>query len=179
MQSGHAATVRRRVIALFFLGLLLLAILSLGLGRAFGSWGTLRFGALNGILGSAMFTGGLAIVVWSVRTLYASGTGTPAPAVPTLHLVTQGPYACSRNPMTLGALLMYLGIGIGIGSGPVIVLTVAVFAVLLLFISNHETQELAGRFGAEYMDYTQRTPFLVTCRLGRETIWTDNEGPSS
>jgi len=170
---------RRRVIALFFLGLLLLAILSLGLGRAFGNWGMLRLGALNGILGSAMFTGGLAIVIWSVRTLYTIGTGTPAPAVPTLQLVEKGPYAWSRNPMTLGALVMYLGIGVGIGSGPVIVLTVGVFAVLLLFISIHEKQELADRFGAEYMDYTQRTPFPVGCRLGRETMGRDKERPSS
>jgi protein-S-isoprenylcysteine O-methyltransferase Ste14 len=158
------------VVALFFLGLLLLAILSLGLVKAFGSRGMLRLGALNGILGSAMFAGGLGIVIWSVWTLFTIGTGTPAPAVPTLQLVTRGPYASSRNPMTLGALLMYLGIGIGMGSGPVIVLTAGVFAVLLLFISIHETRELADRFGAAYVEYRKRTPFLVTCRLGREEI---------
>jgi len=82
------------------------------------------------------------------------------PKVATQKLVTNGPYAYSRNPMTLGALLVYLGIGVWMGSGVVIALTVIVFSGLLTFIYVHETRELTERFGNEYLEYRKRTPFL-------------------
>jgi protein-S-isoprenylcysteine O-methyltransferase Ste14 len=125
--------------------------------------GSIRFGWLNQALGPTLTVGGLALVVWSVRVQYALGQGTPAPKVATQRLVTQGPYAYSRNPMTLGALLMYLGIGFWIGSGLVIILTLSVFSALLTFIYFHETRELRERFGEGYLEYKNRTPFLWPC----------------
>jgi protein-S-isoprenylcysteine O-methyltransferase Ste14 len=62
--------------------------------------------------------------------------------------------------MTLGALLMYLGIGVWMGSGVIIILTLSVFSALLTFIYFHETRELRERFGEEYLEYKNRTPFL-------------------
>lgn len=96
-----------------------------------------------------------------MRVQYVLGEGTPAPKVATQRLVMQGPYAYSRNPMTLGALLTYLGIGVWMGSGVVILLTVIVFSALLTFIYIHETRELSERFGEEYSEYKKRTPFLL------------------
>lgn len=157
----HPENLRRRVIALFFLGLLLMAVFAIWLGWACAGWGRFYLGWLNQTFGPALIVAGLALVVWSVRVQYGTGKGTPAPKVATLELVTQGPYAYSRNPMTLGALLLYLGIGVWMGSGVVVILTVIVFSGLLTFIYVHETRELAERFGDTYLEYRKRTPFLL------------------
>jgi protein-S-isoprenylcysteine O-methyltransferase Ste14 len=63
--------------------------------------------------------------------------------------------------MTLGALLLYLEIGVWMGSSVVLTLTVVIFSGLLTFIYVHETRELAERFGAAYLEYRKRTPFLL------------------
>jgi protein-S-isoprenylcysteine O-methyltransferase Ste14 len=63
--------------------------------------------------------------------------------------------------MTLGALLLYLGISAWMGSGVVLILTVVVFGALLTFIYVHETRELTERFGNAYLEYRQKTPFLL------------------
>jgi protein-S-isoprenylcysteine O-methyltransferase Ste14 len=157
----HPQALRRRVITLFFSGLLFLAILAVGIGWVCADWGSIRLGWLNQALGSALSVGGFALVIWSVRIQYTLGKGTPAPKVATQRLVTQGPYAYTRNPMTLGALLMYLGIGVWMGSGVVIALTLIVISALLTYIYINETRELAERFGEEYLEYRKRTPFLV------------------
>jgi|APMed6443717190_1056831.scaffolds.fasta_scaffold96598_2 protein-S-isoprenylcysteine O-methyltransferase Ste14 len=166
---GRADTLRRRVIVLFFLGLLMMAIIAIGIGWACGDWGRIRIGWLNQFLGPALTVGGLALVGWSVRVQYVLGQGTPAPKVATQKLVTQGPYAYTRNPMTLGALFMYLGLGAWMGSGVVVLLTVIVFSALLTFIYFHETRELTERFGEEYLSYKKRTPFVwprFTIKIG-------------
>jgi protein-S-isoprenylcysteine O-methyltransferase Ste14 len=145
--TEHPEKLRRRVITLFISGLLLMAIVAVGIGWACADWGRIRFGWLNQAAGSALTLGGWTLVVWSVHIQYTFGKGTPAPKFATQKLITHGPYAYTRNPMTLGALLMYLGIGVWMGSGVVIILTVIVFSGLLTFIHVHETQELAERFG--------------------------------
>jgi protein-S-isoprenylcysteine O-methyltransferase Ste14 len=165
----HPAALRMGVIVLFFAGLAGLAGFAVGLGAAFDDWGRLRLGWLSPLLGASLFLAGAVLVVWSVYVQYSLGKGTPAPAVATRRLVTSGPYAWTRNPMTLGALMLYLGIGAWIESGAVIGLTLAVGGALLTFIDYHETRELTERFGAEYLAYRQCTPFLLPrCRwLGR------------
>lgn len=132
----------------------------IAIGWVFNDWGRIRLGWLNQVLGPALTVGGFALVGWSVHIQYILGKGTPAPMVATQKLVRMGPYACTRNPMTLGALTMYLGIGIWLGSGIVIALTLIVFSVLLTYIYVHETRELSERFGDAYLEYVKQTPFL-------------------
>jgi protein-S-isoprenylcysteine O-methyltransferase Ste14 len=166
MQSTeHSLGLRRRVVMLFFLGLFLMAVLAVGISRVCADWGRVYLGWPNQMGGAALISAGLILVVLSVNIQYTFGEGTPAPKVATQRLITHGPYAYTRNPMTLGALLMYLGIGVWTGSGVVVILTVFVFSGLLTFIHIHETQELTERFGNEYLEYRKRTPFLLPrCR---------------
>lgn len=152
---------KRKVIGLFFFGLLLMAVVEIGIGWICGDWGRIKIGWLNYLLGPALTAGGIALVIWSVHTQYKVGDGTPAPMVATKKLVTQGPYFYTRNPMTLGALFVYTGIGIWMSSFVLIILSIIVFSSLLSFIYIHETRELAKRFGEEYQVYRERTPFLV------------------
>jgi protein-S-isoprenylcysteine O-methyltransferase Ste14 len=157
---------RKAVIAIFFASLALLAVLLVVLGRWLDGWlplPALGLGAVNPVMSALLSLAGAGLVTWSVYVQYAIGKGTPAPRVATQRLVVEGPYAYSRNPMTLGALLFYLGIGIGMSSLSAIVMVLLVFAGLLTYIYFHETQELEGRFGAAYLDYKRRTPFLLPC----------------
>jgi protein-S-isoprenylcysteine O-methyltransferase Ste14 len=152
---------KKQVISLFFLGLLLMIVIEVGIGWVCGDWGNIHIGWLNQALGPVLTIGGFALVIWSALTQYKVGNGTPVPKVATQKLVTQGPYSYTRNPMTLGALFLYSGIGVWMSSGVLIILIGVVFSILLTFIYIHETPELAIRFGEEYQDYRKRTPFLL------------------
>jgi protein-S-isoprenylcysteine O-methyltransferase Ste14 len=156
---------RRKVVILFFSGLLLMAMIAVGIGWLASGWGSFRLGWFNQVVGPVLIVGGLALVVWSVYIQYMLGKGTPAPKVSTQKLVTHGPYAYTRNPMTLGALVMYMGIAVWMGSGVLAILTLVIFGGLLTFIYFHETRELTERFGEEYVQYKRQTPFLLPrCR---------------
>jgi protein-S-isoprenylcysteine O-methyltransferase Ste14 len=148
----------KKVITAFFLGLALMAVLEMSLIWFFER--TLSGGWWQSILALPMILVGAALVIWSVRTLYVLGNGTPAPMVATQQLVRAGPYRYSRNPMTLGAGLFYLGVAAWADSWIVFVLVLFIFISLLTFIYVHETKELAERFGVEYLQYRKETPFL-------------------
>ncbi len=142
-----------------------MAARAVGIGWVCVDWGRIRLGRLNQTLGPALTVAGFALTVWSVRVQFILGKGTPAPMAATQKLVRTGPYACTRNPMTLGALFMYLGIGIWMGSEIAIELTLVVFSLLLAYIYVHETHELSERFGETYLEYVKQTPFLFPrCR---------------
>jgi protein-S-isoprenylcysteine O-methyltransferase Ste14 len=151
-------TTHKKVIVVFFLGLALMATLELGLIWFFER--TLFGGGWQSILALIMIMVGAALVIWSVQTLSAQGQGTPAPMAATQRLVRAGPYRYSRNPMTLGAGLFYLGLAALAGSWIVFGLVLLIFISLLTFIYIHETKQLAERFGVEYLQYRKEIPFL-------------------
>jgi protein-S-isoprenylcysteine O-methyltransferase Ste14 len=152
------------IIGVFFVGLLLMAIFELTLIWLFAKVVGLpmfAFGWINVILGLLSISVGSMLILWSVWVQFAIGKGTPAPMAATQKLVVNGPYAYSRNPMTLGAAALYLGISIWCGSFIVFLLVLLVFAALLTYIYIHETRELSDRFGVEYRAYKKKTPFLI------------------
>ena len=150
--------VQKKVIVVFFLGLALMTALELGLIRFFER--TLSGGWWQSLLALAVTLVGAALIIWSVQTLSALGQGTPAPMAATQRLVRAGPYRYSRNPMTLGAGLFYLGLAALAGSWIVFGLVLLIFISLLTYIYIHETKELAERFGVEYLQYRKEIPFL-------------------
>lgn len=155
---------RKRIIAIFFSGLLLMAVFEVLLIWAcqhLPSLPAIDAGLLNPLAGLLAVTTGGALIIWSVWIQYTEGQGTPAPAAATKKLVTTGPYAFTRNPMTLGAAVFYLGIAFWTGSIAALVLVLLVFTALLAYIYFHETQELSERFGAAYRVYRRNTPFLI------------------
>jgi protein-S-isoprenylcysteine O-methyltransferase Ste14 len=154
---------RERIIGAFFVGLLLLVGLEVGLIEVFNQITRapiLKMSWLNSALGLLGMLVGASLVIWSVRIQYILGEGTPSPRAATRRLITTGPYAFTRNPMTLGAACFYLGIAIWSGSVIVIALVLVIFASLLTFIYFHETPELSARFGLDYLEYMRMTPFL-------------------
>lgn len=155
------ATLRKKVISIFTLALLVLIAVEVGFVWLLGSWGRFDLGWWYQVIGALMTIGGIVLLGWSIFIQYTLGKGTPFPKVATQQLITTGPYAYTRNPMTLGAFLLYLGIAVGMGSIPVILLVLVIFTALLTFIYMHETRELTERFGEEYLDYRKQTPFFI------------------
>jgi len=123
---------------------------------------------INLILGILLIILGWLFANWTVKVQYALGKGTPIPLIATRKLVIQGPYRYCRNPMTLGTIMVYLGVAIWIGSLSGLALGLIYPVVILIYIKLIEEKELEGRFGSEYVEYKKRTPFLVP-RLWKRT----------
>lgn len=147
---------------LVFLGLLpyLLAVVSGGLDAALGL-PRFDWGVGNTIVGVLVFLVGLGFGVWSNWAEVTIGSGTPLPMLPTRHLVVQPPFTYCRNPMGLGAILIYAGVAIWLGSLSAVVLVAGFAGAFVLYVKLVEERELEARFGAEYVAYKQTTPFLL------------------
>lgn len=165
--STEAAGERKRLFVLVLLAPIFLAAIPavlifggraldrlLGLPMLWFGWGSV----LGGL---ALAIPGLVFGLWSNGEQFTRGRGTPLPYVPSQELVTSGPYAYTRNPMALGAILMYLGVAVWAGSIMAALIVVALSAVLLNFIHRGEEPALEARFGEAYNRYRQQTPFLI------------------
>jgi protein-S-isoprenylcysteine O-methyltransferase Ste14 len=165
--STQEASARQRIAVLALAAPLFLAIIPAGLiltGRALDrllglprvalGWGNTSLGGLLGLSGF-LFAG------WSIVEQFERGRGTPIPKVASQELVTTGPYACTRNPMALGTILMYLGVAVWIGSIMAALIVALLGALLLSFIKQGEEAALEARFGEAYRAYRRRTPFLI------------------
>lgn len=133
------------------------------LGRAVDRWlglPKLALALLNPIFGGLVTLSGWLFGLWSVYVQFTIGRGTPVPLMATQKLIVQPPYSYCRNPMALGAIVMYLGVAIWIGSPGAAFLVLIGAAVLLTYIKIIEEKEMEIRFGREYLEYKSRTPFL-------------------
>jgi protein-S-isoprenylcysteine O-methyltransferase Ste14 len=117
--------------------------------------------AATRILGGLLAVAGFGLGLWSVQAQLDRGRGTPLPVMPTQELLTDGPFRYCRNPMTLGAILAYLGIAIAARTPSGIGLVSTLAGVLLAYLKCLEEPELAERFGEAYADYKRTTPFIV------------------
>jgi protein-S-isoprenylcysteine O-methyltransferase Ste14 len=113
------------------------------------------------VIAAILFIPGAAFGFSAVFLQLGRGEGTPLPVIPTRRLLTTGPYRYCRNPMTLGTLLMYLGLGVAAAtlSGTALVLILG--TVLLVYLKRVEEGELAERFGADYVAYRRDVPFIL------------------
>jgi len=147
---------------LIFMGALPLVIIKGAQGLdAFFHLPRLDLGAIHPLGGMLFTLGGWLLAMWAITVQIARARGTPLPMMPTQALLTSGPYKYSRNPMSLGAILLYAGIALWIGSLSA-ALIVAIFAGLLIaYLKTVEEKELAARFGEDYRQYRSRTPFLI------------------
>jgi protein-S-isoprenylcysteine O-methyltransferase Ste14 len=141
----------------------LMVIASLAIDRWLGLPG-FAVGAINPIAGFIMAVLGLGLGLWSIQAQITIGRGTPVPMVPTKKLVVQAPFTYCRNPMTLGTILAYLGVCVWIGSIAALVIALILSLSLILYIKLLEEKELEARFGAEYLAYKRRTPFILPRR---------------
>jgi protein-S-isoprenylcysteine O-methyltransferase Ste14 len=128
---------------------------------------SLLSGPIGLVIGVILIGMGGLLAIWTIVVQFTQASGTPFPMMPTRKLITRGPFALCRNPMSLGTILAYAGLSFVIGSISSLI-TVALFTALLLgYIKQIEEKELMLRFGAEYLQYKATTPFLIPAVLKR------------
>ena len=106
-------------------------------------------------VGWVMIVGALAIDITAMRTMSRHKT-TIMPNRASEHLVTDGPFSFTRNPIYLANVMMIAAIGLV--SGIVWFLPMALvagFATQNLAIEREE-KHLDARFGKRYRDYVKR-----------------------
>lgn len=113
------------------------------------------------VLGGLMSVSGWVLGMWSNEVQFRLGRGTPVPLMATQRLIVEPPYTYTRNPMALGAIIMYMGVAVLRRSLAGIGVVLAAAAALLTYIQRAEEAEMLARFGEEYADYRERTPFLL------------------
>ena len=112
-------------------------------------------------LGILLALAGLALSVWSIVYMKRVGKGNPFDAMGhevaprTKHLMTDGPYKRSRNPMLTGTFIYYIGILLVLWSVWALLVFAAV-AGLMMFQVRSEEKRLKGDFGEEYLEYKKR-----------------------
>jgi protein-S-isoprenylcysteine O-methyltransferase Ste14 len=106
-------------------------------------------------------TGGSLLWLWCAGKFFKT-KGTPVPVNPPPRLVTDGPYAYSRNPMMTGLFLVMIGTGIFAGSVTLTFIMTPLFVLMsVLEFKYIEEPELAKRFGKAYTEYREKTPVII------------------
>lgn len=118
---------------------------------AVSGWG----GWLRYALGVPLMLSAFAVTLWGYKFLGLDNTYCESGG-----LVTDGLYACSRNPQYVTSVLATVGLGIAAGSWITLALAAILFAIYLLFVLNEE-RWLAKSYGQAFLDYMQRTPRFV------------------
>jgi protein-S-isoprenylcysteine O-methyltransferase Ste14 len=117
-------------------------------------------GWLSGAIGIPLLAVGAILTVWSVA-LFILAKGTPVPLNPPPRLVTDGPYAYSRNPMLGGIFMMFFGAGALLNSAALFCLVTPVAVITArIFVRNVEEPELETRLGRDYVEYRKKTPMF-------------------
>jgi protein-S-isoprenylcysteine O-methyltransferase Ste14 len=144
----------------FFCTVLLLMLASFFLDRFFGFAEFISKPLEIAISVPFLIIGSL-LWLWSAGKFFKT-KGTPVPINPPPKLVTDGPYAYSRNPMMTGLFMVMAGIGIFFGSITLTFIMTPLFVfITILEFKYIEEPELAKRFGKEYTAYKEKTPIII------------------
>ena len=114
------------------------------------------------VIGAILAIDGLAISVWSIVYMRYKGNGNPMDAFGhevaprTKHLMTDGPYRLSRNPMLTGTFVYLIGICTWLWTWQALAVF-AIFVVIMLVQVRTEESRLRRDFGEEYENYCSRT----------------------
>jgi protein-S-isoprenylcysteine O-methyltransferase Ste14 len=107
------------------------------------------------VLGWLSIAAFVALNILAIRAMHRAGT-TVRPDRGTDHLVTDGPFSFTRNPLYLAGTMLVLGIGLVFGIVWFLLLAIsAAFTVQKVTIEREE-RHLEARFGDTYLDYARR-----------------------
>jgi len=109
---------------------------------------------------------GIAGLAWTMVAAFVQTPNRVELRLPAF-LLTQGPYAYSRNPMYDSELALWLGWAVFYGSVGVLIGFVILFAVLVPGV-RYEERVLDARFGDAYRAYRSRVPRWLGTRRQRE-----------
>lgn len=104
---------------------------------------------------------GLFLLIWTILLFEKIGKGTLAPWSATKHLVIQGPFKYTRNPMITGVLCILTAEAIILNSNYLLYWTIFFFLLNCVYFKLFEEKQLEQKFGDEYIKYKKATPAWV------------------
>lgn len=110
------------------------------------------------MIGTLLILVGAPMLLDSFARFAIQGLGTPAPVLPTEHLVVSGLYRYVRNPMYAGGTALVLGQGLLLGDIRLLSYGLLVWAVSHLFVRGYEEPTLRRTFGEEYSEFCGNVP---------------------
>lgn len=118
------------------------------------------------LAGLPIFFTGFLLSITSIWQLYSYGSGMPwgdvADDSQSSRLATKGLYRYTRNPMLLGFGLFIMGVGLYYRSfTTAFILSTLSVALVSFWIKRKEEPALVRRFGQEYIEYREKTPFII------------------
>ena len=136
---------------LVFLGALVAGLLTQG---AVG-------GSITDQLGPSLLLGGAALVLGVIGTVlcarrFQDRGEDQAPLTPTHSLITDGPYARSRNPIYVSLTFCYVGLALLLDNVWMLVYLVPVLVLLHYGVILREERYLELKFGEEWLEYASK-----------------------
>jgi protein-S-isoprenylcysteine O-methyltransferase Ste14 len=120
--------------------------------------GTFPGSAVFRVTGVALIAAGTPVLLDSFARFALQGRGTPAPVLPTRHLVVSGLYRYVRNPMYVGVLAVIFGQSLLFADLRVLVYGLVVWLCFHSFVVSYEEPTLRRGFGAEYEAFCVKVP---------------------
>ena len=114
------------------------------------------------VIGIVLAVLGLSLSVWSIVYMRRKGDGNPMDAFGhevaprTKHLMTEGPYRLSRNPMLTGSFVYYAGLCVWLWTWQALLVFGVVVVVMMVQVRSEE-RRLRRDFGEAYEAYCRRT----------------------
>lgn len=112
-------------------------------------------------LGALLVAIGIPVVLEAFGRFVLEGHGTPAPVLPTRHLVVGGTYRHVRNPIYLAVVSIILGQGLILGNVALLVYGAVLWLFFHVWVLAIEEPTLRGTFAAEYATYCANVPRWV------------------
>jgi protein-S-isoprenylcysteine O-methyltransferase Ste14 len=110
------------------------------------------------IVGAALVAFGLLLLLDSFARFALQGIGTPAPVLPTRHLVVTGAYRHVRNPIYVAVVALILGQGFLFAGEGLLLYGAIIWLAFHLFVVAYEEPALRSTFGAEYDRFAANVP---------------------
>lgn len=123
-----------------------------------------RYGWVNGFpclwnaAGLVFILPGLSLLGWAIRVHDANAFEVRNIERIPIHLLTQGPYRYTRNPMYLGYLLFWLAWTVFYGSVSVLAVLVILSSIAQFILVPLEERRLDVKFGEEFRSYKKQVP---------------------
>lgn len=151
------------------LGSLVFLVLAPGTVAGFVPWWISRWQVRPALLGLAagrvagavLVAAACAVLLDSFARFALGGLGTPAPVLPTRHLVVRGLYRHVRNPMYVAVVSAVLGQGLLLGDARLLAYGAGLWLVFHLFVLGYEEPTLLRSHGAEYERFRASVPRWV------------------
>jgi protein-S-isoprenylcysteine O-methyltransferase Ste14 len=105
------------------------------------------------LAGVALIAAGLIVLIDSFGRFALQGFGTPAPVLPTKHLVVSGWYRHVRNPMYVAVVSVILGQALLFANAWLLVYAAFVWLGFHAFVTQYEEPTLQQTFAEDYKVY--------------------------